>query len=379
MDEALTCTPDGSINTRVTPRHDVPVPVIRYRDADFTDEVEAETREIWARAYGLIREEDWILKAPLILKINRLKKEKQTYILAHNYQSPEIYLGVADFVGDSLELARKAAALKAEEAPVIMMCGVHFMAETVKVLAPDRTVLIPDPSAGCSLAESITAADLRLLKEKHPGIPVVVYVNTSAEVKAEADVCCTSSNAVHVVEKIAAEWGTDSVIFAPDRFLAANVAAKTNIKVIATFGACIVHERFTPGQIRELREKFPGVRVLAHPECPPEVCAEADYVGSTAGMINDVRTSGSKKIVMVTECSMADNVAAASPDIEFVRPCVLCPYMQKINLDNIYASLQTLTPTVEVGQDVIAGARRSVEKMLELSAGMKPVDFRANA
>ncbi len=374
MAEEILCAGDGT-DMRLTPARGNQVPEISYRDSQFTDAVVEETRHIWEKASGLLREEDWILKAPLIARINRLKREKNVYILAHNYQSPEIFLGVADFVGDSLELAKQAARLSPEEAPNIMMCGVHFMAETVKTLAPDRRVIIPDMDAGCSLAESITGADIRLLKEQYPGVPVVVYVNTTADVKAEADACCTSSNAVHIVESMAREWGTDTVIMAPDRFLAANVAARTQVKVITTAGSCIVHERFTPAQIRELRERWPGVRVLAHPECPPEVCAEADYVGSTAGMINDVRTAGAKKVVMVTECSMADNVASASPDVEFVRPCVLCPHMQKINLDNIYASLQTLTPEVHVPEDVVEGALRSVQKMLDLSKDMKPAQF----
>lgn len=360
---------------RHTPARGTRVPVITYRDADYTDEVAAATQSIWEKAHGLIREEDWILKAPLVYRINQLKREKQAYILAHNYQSPEIFLGVADFVGDSLELAKQAARLSPEEAPTIVMCGVHFMAETVKVLAPDRKVIIPDLEAGCSLAESITGADIRLLKEQYPGVPVIVYVNTSADVKAEADVCCTSSNAVHVVEAVAKQWGTDQVIFAPDRFLAANVANQTKVRVITTEGSCIVHELFTPEQIKELRERWPGVRVLAHPECPPEVCAEADYVGSTAGMINDVRESGAPKVVMVTECSMADNVASESPETEFVRPCVLCPHMQRINLDNILASLESMSPEVEVPADQIERARESVQKMLDISQGLGPAKF----
>jgi quinolinate synthase len=360
------------IQDRRTPiRAPIP-PVIRYRDRDFTDQVEAETRPIWEKAYGLVREEDWVLKAPLIRRINQLKREKNVVILAHNYQSPEIYLGVADFVGDSLELARRAAELRPEEAPIVMMCGVHFMAETVKILAPDRKVLLADLKAGCSLAESITGADIRLLRQKYPGIPVVSYVNTSADVKAETDACCTSSNAVFVVEAMAKEFGTDSVIFLPDRFLAANVAARTKVKIIAWHGTCMVHDRFTPAQIHSLRAQYPGARVLAHPECPPEVCAEADYVGSTSGMIADAKSSGASRIVMVTECEMADNVASSVTNVEFVRPCVLCPHMQRITLPKILASLETLTPEVIVPPELIAPARRSVEKMLAISKGIKP-------
>lgn len=346
--------------------------LLTYRDADFTDEVAAATQAVWEKAYGLVNVEDWILHAPLIYRINLLKKARKATILAHNYQNPEIYLGVADFVGDSLELARKAAALRPEEAPILIMCGVHFMAETCKILAPDRKVIIPDPEAGCSLSESITGADIRLLRQKYPGVPVVSYVNTSADVKAESDSCCTSSNAVQVAEAMAAEWKTDKVIFLPDEYLARNVAARTHLTVITWAGSCIVHERFTPEQIRELRKTYPGVRVLAHPECPPEVCAEADFVGSTSGMIQDAKTSGAKRILMITECSMADNVAAACPDVEFVRPCVLCPYMQKITLPKILASLEALAPEVRVPERLIPNARRAVEKMLDLSKGLKP-------
>jgi len=248
------------------------------------------------------------------------------------------------------------------------MCGVHFMAETVKVLAPERTVLIPDVAAGCSLAESITGADVRLLKQHYPGAPVVSYVNTSAEVKSESDYCCTSSNAVSVVEAAAREFGSPRVLFLPDRYLAANVAKETSIEIIAWHGTCMVHDRFTPELIRELRAQFPGVRVLAHPECPPEVCAEADFTGSTSGMIRDVQTSGAAKVVMVTECSMADNVAAENPSVDFVRPCVLCPHMQRITLPKILNALETLSPQVEVDEKIVHAARRAVERMLAISS-----------
>lgn len=360
------------LGTRETAPRPKQAPVIAYRDADYTDEVAAATQPVWEKIHNLVTPEDWILKAPLVYRINKLKKERHAIILAHNYQSPEIFLGVADFVGDSLELARKAALLRPEEAPVVVMCGVHFMAETVKVLAPDRTVLIPDVNAGCSLSESISGEDVRRLKAQHPGVPVVVYVNTSAEVKAESDATCTSSNAVHVVEAIAKEFKTDRVLFLPDRFLAMNVAARTKIKIIAWEGECIVHERFTPDEIRSLRQRFPGARVLAHPECPPEVLQEADYVGSTSGMIQDVQTSGAKKVVMITECSMADNVASANPEVDFLRPCVLCPHMQRITLPKILQSLETLQPAVEVAPQLAARAKQAVDKMLTISQGVKP-------
>lgn len=343
-------------------------PVLAYRDEHFTDEVARATQPVWEKIHGLVSDVDWLLKAPLVHEINKLKKEKRALILAHNYQTPDIYYGVADYVGDSLELARRAAALGPDEAPIVVMCGVHFMAETVKVLAPERTVLIPDREAGCSLAESITGRDVRLLKERYPGVPVVSYVNTSAEVKAESDYCCTSSNAARIVEAAAREFNTGRVIFLPDRYLAANVAQQTKIEIIAWHGACIVHERFTPQQIRTLRKQYPGVRVLVHPEAPPEVCAEADFVGSTSKMIADVQGAHASKVLMVTECAMADNVAAENPAVDFVRPCVLCPHMQKITLPKILDSLRSLAPRVIVAAELIPRARRAIERMLAISA-----------
>ncbi|RJQ49103.1 MAG: quinolinate synthase NadA [Gammaproteobacteria bacterium] len=353
--------------TRVTAGRRGGAPVLAYRDERYTDEVARATQPVWEKIHGLISDVDWLLKAPLVHEINRLKKERRALILAHNYQTPDIYYGVADYVGDSLELARRAAALGPDEAPIVVMCGVHFMAETVKVLAPDRTVLIPDKEAGCSLAESITGADVRLLKERYPGAPVVSYVNTSAEVKAESDYCCTSSNAARIVEEAARSFSSERVIFLPDHYLAANVAQQTKIKIIAWHGTCIVHERFTPEHIRTLRAQFPGVRVLAHPEAPPEVCAEADFVGSTSKMIADVQSAHAAKVLMVTECAMADNVAAENPGVDFVRPCVLCPYMQKITLPRILDSLRTLSPRVEVPAALIPRARRAIERMLAVS------------
>lgn len=357
--------------TRATEVTDAGAPLLTYRDDNFTDEVAEATQPVWEKIHDLVPDVEWLLKAPLVHKINWIKRERRAIILAHNYQSPEIFYGVADFTGDSLELARRAAALTKDEAPIIVMCGVHFMAETVKVLAPDRIVLIPDVNAGCSLAESITAADVRLLKERYPGAPVVTYVNTSAEVKAESDICCTSANALEIVEAAASEFKSNRVIFLPDHYLAMNVAAQTQIEIIAWRGTCMVHERFTPEQIQNLREQFPGVRVLVHPEAPPEVCAVADFVGSTSGMIKDVGLSHANKVVMVTECSMADNVAAANPGVQFVRPCVLCPHMQRITLQKILTCLETLQPEVKITPEITARARRPIERMLELSARFK--------
>jgi len=277
--------------------------------------------------------------------------------------TPEIFHCVADFVGDSLQLAREAAKTDAQ---VIVQGGVHFMAETAKILSPDKTVLIPDQRAGCSLAESITGADVRLLREKYPNLPIVTYVNTSAEVKAESDICCTSSNAVDVVETIAAERGVDTVIMIPDEFLAQNVAKQTAIKIITWKGHCEVHERFSAADIRLYREANPGVIVLAHPECPPEVVAEADFSGSTSGMIAYVSENRPKRVVLVTECSMSDNVAVEYPDVEFVRPCNLCPHMKRITLPAILRSLETMTHEVHVDPAIAARAKASVDAMLRV-------------
>jgi quinolinate synthase len=279
--------------------------------------------------------------------------------------TPEIFHCVSDFTGDSLALAREAARTKAK---VIVQAGVHFMAETSKILSPDKTVLIPDMRAGCSLAASITGADVRLLRQKHPGLPVVTYVNTSAEVKAESDICCTSGNAVRVVEAIAREFGTDTVIMIPDQYLARNVAAKTGIKVITWAGSCEVHERFTAEEIRRFRAQNPGITVLAHPECPPEVVAEADFAGSTAAMIGYVGKHHPRRVVMVTECSMSDNVAVEYPHVDFVRPCNLCPHMKRITLEGILHSLQTMTYEVQVDEAVSARARVAIERMLAVKA-----------
>jgi quinolinate synthase len=327
----------------------------------YTDAVAHATAGLYAKLARVIPEIEWPVHAPLIAEINRLKREKHAVILGHNYMTPEIFHCVSDFVGDSLALAREAART---DAAVIVQAGVHFMAETSKILSPEKTVLIPDSRAGCSLAASITASDVRLMRQKHPGLPVVTYVNTSAEVKAESDICCTSGNAVAVVEKIAQDFGTDTVIMIPDQYLARNVAAKTGVKVITWAGACEVHERFTAEEIRAYRAAQPGVTVLAHPECPPEVVAEADFAGSTAGMIGYIGKHRPAKVVMITECSMSDNVAVEYPELEFVRPCNLCPHMKRITLKAILHSLQTMTTEVLVDPVVSARARIAIDRML---------------
>ena len=295
--------------------------------------------------------------APVIEEIEQLKRERSAVLLAHNYMTPDIFHGVADITGDSLALAQRAADADAD---VIVMAGVHFMAETAKIINPGKTVLIPDRAAACSLAEAITAEDVRLLRERYPGVPVVTYVNTSAEVKAESDVCCTSSNAVQVVESL----GAERVIFLPDRYLGRWVAGQTDVDLILWQGSCIVHERFSGAELRNYREQHPGIQIIAHPECPPDVLDEADYVGSTAGMISWVHRERPKKVVMVTECSMSDNVAAEAPDIEFVRPCNLCPHMKRITLVGIRDALLHMRHEVTVAPDVAARARAAVERML---------------
>ncbi|MBK03456.1 MAG: quinolinate synthase [Deltaproteobacteria bacterium] len=325
----------------------------------YTQEVEQATADVYARIKHIIPKIEWPIHAPYIAKINELKKERNAVILAHNYQTPEIFHGVADLIGDSLGLARMAAETDAD---VIVMCGVHFMAETAKLLCPEKTVLIPDVTAGCSLAESITAEDIRKLKQQYPGVPVVTYVNTSAAVKAETDVCCTSSNAVKVVESL----GTDKVICLPDRFLAHYISTQTDVQIIDWQGQCEVHERFTGAELREYRKTYPGIDVIAHPECPPDVIEEADFVGSTAGMIQYVADNKPEQVVMVTECSMSDNVAVQHPDVNFIRPCNMCPHMKRITLPKIYESLLTLTPQVDVDPAIAEKAKLSVQRMLEI-------------
>ncbi len=335
---------------------EVPMPSLEY-----TDDVARETAHLYERVKEVIPAIEWPVMAPYVKAINDLKKVRNAVILAHNYQTPEIFHCVADIKGDSLQLAIAAAK---SDADVIVQCGVHFMAETSKLLNPDKLVLIPDTRAGCSLAASITGADVRLLRDRYPGVPVVTYVNTSAEVKAESDICCTSSNAVEVVEAM----GTDSVIFLPDQYLAKWVASQTNVKIIAWHGACEVHERFTGAELREYRVANPGIQILAHPECPPDVLAEADFTGSTSKMTNWVLQKRPPKVLLVTECSMASNIAAEAPGIDFIRPCNLCPHMKRITLPKILDSLVYLKDEVTVDPMIAVRARQSVERMINLKS-----------
>ena len=321
------------------------------------------TDSLYERVRRVVPRAEWRLFEDDIEAILRLKRERNGVILAHNYQTPEIFHCVADIVGDSLALARDAQNLKAD---VIVMAGVHFMAETAKLMNPTKRVLIPDLRAGCSLAESITAADVRLLRQRYPGVPVVTYVNTSAAVKAESDVCCTSGNARQIVEAISREWGTDSVIMIPDEYLAQNIANETGIKMITWAGHCEVHERFTPEEIRRLRADNPGIVVLAHPECPPEVVAEADYAGSTKGMSDYVASGRAARVVLITECSMSDNLAVQHPNVEFIRPCNLCPHMKRITLANLRQSLESMTHEVMIEPHLAVRARQAVERMLAI-------------
>lgn len=318
----------------------------------------------YERLLHVLPEVEWAVHAPYIAAIQELKKERQAVILAHNYQTPEIFHGVADITGDSLALAQRAAETDAE---VIVLCGVHFMAETAKLLNPDKTVLIPDLEAGCSLAASITAADVRALRERHPGAPVVTYVNTSAEVKAESDICCTSANALETVESL----GVDRVIFLPDEYLGKYIASQTEVEIILWQGHCEVHERFTADDLRLYREETPEIHIVAHPECPPDVLQEADFVGSTAGMIRHLGETRPSHVVMITECSMSDNVAVAFPDIDFIRPCNLCPHMKRISLPKILHCLETMQYEVEVDEGVAWRARRAVERMLKVGRGSR--------
>lgn len=317
----------------------------------------ARTAPLFERVKGVVPAIQWAGFADDIDAILVLKRSRNAVILAHNYQTPEIYHCVADIVGDSLALARRAAETDAD---VIVLAGVHFMAETAKLLNPDKTVLIPDPEAGCSLAASITAADVRLLRKRNPGVPVVSYVNTSAAVKAESDICCTSGNARKVIESL----GVSRVIMLPDEYLARNIAAETKVKIISWTGRCEVHELFTADEIRELREAHPGVVVLAHPECAPDVVASADFTGSTAAMAEFVARKKPERVVLVTECSMSDNIAVDNPDVDFVRPCNLCPHMKRIDLPKIRRALETMTPEVTIEPELASRARRAVERML---------------
>jgi quinolinate synthase len=332
----------------------LPMPPLQW-----TSEVERATAHLYERVKGVVSPIEWPFMAPYIKAINQLKVTRDAVILAHNYQTPEIFHCVADITGDSLQLAIEATKVKAA---TIVQCGVHFMAETSKILNAHKRVLIPDSRAGCSLAASITGADVRLLRERFPGVPVVAYVNTSADVKAEVDICCTSSNAVAVVESLNAP----TVIFLPDQYLANYVASQTDVKIIAWKGSCEVHERFTGAELRAYREADPTVQIIAHPECPPDVLAEADFTGSTAHMINWVRNKHPKRVVMITECSMADNVQAELPDVEIMRPCNLCPHMKRITLPKILDSLISLREEVVIDPMIAERARRSVERMINL-------------
>ncbi len=317
------------------------------------------TDQLYERVKRVIPPPEWATFAGDVDAILELKKKHNAVILAHNYQTPEIFHGVADIVGDSLLLAREATKVDAD---VIVLAGVHFMAETAKLLNPKKTVLIPDLAAGCSLADSITAQDVRLMRQRYPGVPIVTYVNTSAAVKAESDICCTSGNALKVVES----FGAERVIMLPDEYLAQNIAAQTSVKIIAWKGHCEVHELFTPEDVRQIRENHPGVTILAHPECPPEVVAEADFSGSTAAMADYVGSKRPPRVVLLTECSMSDNVAVSHPDVEFIRPCNLCPHMKRITLKNIRHALESGRNEVTIDPAIAAPARRAVERMLAL-------------
>ncbi|MNS34538.1 Quinolinate synthase A [compost metagenome] len=335
-------------------------------------ELAEETAPVWEKVKGLVTPLEWPEQAKLISEINALKKERDAVILAHNYMTPEIFHGVGDYVGDSLGLAKEAARSNAK---VIVQAGVHFMAETSKILSPDKTVLIPDLRAGCSLASSITGADVRLIKQRYPGLPVVTYVNTTADVKAETDICCTSANAVQVVEWAAREWGVDKVILIPDEFLARNVAAQTNVGIIAWKGRCEVHERFTADDIAEMRAAYPGAEILAHPECPEEVLAASDFAGSTAAMIDYVVDRKPRQVVMITECSMASNVKGDVPGVDFIGPCNLCPHMKRITLENIRDCLKYMQFEVTVEPEMAERGRLAVQRMIDLPPPAIPARY----
>tara|TARA_B100001564_G_scaffold130940_1_gene109674 strand:- start:1125 stop:2108 length:984 start_codon:yes stop_codon:yes gene_type:complete len=324
-----------------------------------TSEIKRVTDPIFKKISKAIPEIEWSIHAPYIYKINKLKKEKNAVILAHNYQTPEIYHGVSDFSADSLALAIEASKTKADK---IIMCGVHFMAETAKLMNPEKKVLLPDMMAGCSLSSSITGADVRELKKKNPGVPVVSYINTSADVKAETDVCCTSANAVKIVNSL----NVKKVIFLPDDYLAKYVASQTDVEIISWKGTCEVHEKFNDVEINEIRKNNPGIKVIAHPECPPEVINASDFTGSTSGMIKYVKDNQPKKVMMVTECSMSDNVQVDNPNVEFIRPCNLCPHMKRITLPKILDCLENETNEIKMDTETIEKARKSVERMTEI-------------
>ncbi len=323
------------------------------------EQLSSNTAEIYKKISKHVPEIEWKIHAPLIEKINKIKKEKNAVILAHNYQTPEIYYGVSDIAADSLALAVEAAKTSAD---MIVLCGVHFMAETAKLMSPEKRVFIPDMKAGCSLSESLTGEDVRLLKRQYPGVPVVSYVNTSADVKAETDVCCTSANAVKVVESL----NTKQVIFLPDQHLANYVAKQTKVKIISWKGSCIVHEQFTAKEIKDIRKNNPGIKVIGHPECPSDVLEACDFAGSTGGMINYVKRNQPKKVMLVTECSMSDNVQSDNPNVEFIKPCNLCPYMKKITLEKILDCLENEKNEIFIEKKIADAARMSVKRMAEI-------------
>ena len=326
---------------------------------EFTAEIKKATEPIYRKISKAVPEIEWATHAPYIFKINQLKKEKNAVILAHNYQTPEIYHGISDFSADSLALAVEAAKTKAD---IIVMCGVHFMAETAKLMSPQKKVLLPDMRAGCSLSSSITGKDVRDLKNKYPGVPVVSYVNTSADVKAETDVCCTSANAVKIVKSL----GVKKVIFLPDDYLAKYVASQTDVEIISWKGTCEVHEQFNDEEINEIRKNNPGIKIIAHPECPPDVIKASDFAGSTSGMIKYVKDNQPEKVMMVTECSMSDNVQIDNPNVKFIRPCNLCPHMKRITLPKILDCLENETNEILMSDETIEKARKSVERMAEI-------------
>ena len=326
---------------------------------EFTAEIRKATEPIYKKISRAVPEIEWSSHAPYIYKINKLKKENNAVILAHNYQTPEIYHGVSDFSADSLALAVEAAKTKAD---IIVMCGVHFMAETAKLMSPEKKVLLPDMKAGCSLSSSITGEDVKLLKKKYPGVPVVSYVNTSADVKAETDICCTSANAVKIVNSL----GVNKVIFLPDDYLAKYVASQTDVEIISWKGICIVHDQFNENEINNIRKNNPGIKIIAHPECPPDVINASDFTGSTSGMIRYVKDNQPEKVMMVTECSMSDNVQIDNPNVEFIKPSNLCPHMKKITLPKVLDCLKNETNEIILDQETISRARKSVERMAEI-------------
>jgi len=326
---------------------------------EITAKIRKVTDPIYQKISRVMPEIEWSVHAPYIYRINQLKKEKNAIVLAHNYQTPEIYHGVADVAADSLALAIEAAKTKAD---IIVMAGVHFMAETSKLMSPEKKVLLPDMTAGCSLSSSITGKDVRLLKEKYPGVPVVSYINTSADVKAETDICCTSANAVKIIESL----GVKRVIFLPDDYLAKYVASQTDVEIIAWKGICMVHDQFTEKEIHSIRARNPGIKIIAHPECPPDVIQASDFAGSTSGMIKYVEDNQPKKVMMVTECSMSDNIQVENPNVEFIRPCNLCPHMKKITLPKILDCLENESGEIIMDKETIKKARIPVERMVAI-------------